>query len=142
MTLRLISYVINYHYIVMINYEMNLHDQLIGQMSRNISNFLFPIKSKHDPLPRDHNCDWGDHRIDIRRVIPSPTRDCILLSHNCNLAILTYLFPIHHLQPLFQITPVLNNNIEPKLFQPFVAKSKALSQLFPLVSHNASKLKV
>ena len=76
---------------------MNLHAQLISQMSRNISNFLFPIKIKHDPLPHDHDCDWGDHRIDIRRVIPSPTRDCILLPHNCNLAILTYLLPIHHL---------------------------------------------
>ena len=38
-----------------------------------------------------------DHRIDIRRVIPSPTRDCILLPHNCNLAILTYFLLIHHL---------------------------------------------
>ena len=61
MTLGLNSYVINDHYIVMINYELNLHDQLISQMSRNISNFLFIIKIKHDPLPNDHDSDWGDH---------------------------------------------------------------------------------
>ena len=61
MTLGLDSYVINDHYIVMINYEMNLHDQSISQMSRNISNFLFIINIKQDPLPHDHDSDWGDH---------------------------------------------------------------------------------